>query len=112
MGLLIRDTRIITPVLRNGAPTTGALNAMVMTGAGQYFTEGFEVGTFTEGIVFLITTAHSGTNPTIDVRLQYSPDGKNFIDSGDAIAQVTTTDSMTLKKFTANFGKWVRFGIV
>ena len=42
------------------------------------------------------------------MKLQYSPDGKNWVDSGDSFTQVTTTVSLTLKKLTANFGKYVR----
>ncbi len=112
MALLVRDTRVIIPALRDGAPSIGAMDSMVVTGAGQYFTEAIDVGTFTEGILFLRTTAHSGSGPTNDIRIQYSPDGKNFIDSGDALTQVTTTDSLTLKKLTTNFGKYIRLGMV
>jgi hypothetical protein len=53
MSLLLRDNRIITPALRDGAPTTGALNGLLMNQAGGFFTESIDVGTFTEGIAFL-----------------------------------------------------------
>lgn len=111
MSVLIRDNRIEIPALRDGAPTIGALDAKVMTGAGTYFTEVMDVGTFTEMIAFLLTASISGSSPTLDVRLQYSADGKNFIDSGDAFTQVTTTPGLTIKKITSNFGKYIRWRI-
>lgn len=116
LSLIVKENRIFNLALRDavgGATVNGqALNAFTLTGAGTYFTETFDVGTFTEGILFLLTQAHGGTNPTLDVKLQLSPDGINWIDAGDAFTQVTTTDSLTLKKLTANFGKYARCLIV
>jgi len=56
MALLLRDSRVYTLALRDGAPTTGALNALAMTGDSGYFTEAVDVGTFTEGILFLFVS--------------------------------------------------------
>ena len=106
MSLLVRDSRVYTLALRDTTP--GALNAYTLTGAATYFTETVDVGTFTEGILFLNSFSHSGTNPTLDCKVQYSADKVNWIDSGDAFTQVTTIDSLTLKKLTANFGKYIR----
>ncbi len=115
MGILIRDSIIITPSLHDGAPTTGPLNALVMSNAAGYFTDAIPVGTFTEGIAFIYTTAHSGTNPTLDCDLQYgwldTANQMHWVDSGDSFTQITTAgDGVTsFKKFTANFGKFIRF---
>jgi len=106
MSLLVRDNRVYTLALRDPAPTSGPLNALLMNVAGSWFTESIDVGTFTEGIAFLFV---SGATGTLDVKMQYSPDNIHWIDSGDAFTQVTTTNGLTLKKLTANFGKYVRF---
>lgn len=115
MPLNIRDNRVITLVLRDGAPTIGELNALQMSNAGGYFTEPLDVGTFIEMLGFLLTTAHGGTSPTLDVNLQYSSDKVHWVDSGDSFAQVTTStgDGVVLKKaFTTNFGKYIRFRLL
>lgn len=105
-----RDSVVIIPCLKGDAGLLqGPLKNSALTGgARSYFTEMFEVGSYVELIGFLITTAHSGTNPTLDVKFQWSPDKKTWIDEGDAFTQVTTTDSMTYKRVTANFGKYMR----
>lgn len=111
MSLSVRDNRILTPALRDGAPTPGPLDALVMTGAGGKFTESMDVGTFTEGIIFLLTAGKGGTSPTLDVNMQYSADQRNWIDSGDAVAQATD-NGLLIKKMTANFGKYIRFRLL
>lgn len=114
-GLTFVDNRIETPALRDGAPTIGPLNAMVMTGAAGYFTEPIDVGTFKEAIAFLYTTAHGGNAPTLDIDIQYGfLDNNNqyhWLDSGDSFVQTTTTGDgvVIIKKLTANFGKFIRF---
>lgn len=110
MSLLVRDNRVITPALRDGMPTTGAISGMVVSSVMSGFTEVIDVGTFTEGIVFLLTSGKAGTNPTLDVDLQYSHDGKNFVDSGDSFTQIAA-NGLFFKKFTANFGKYIRFRV-
>jgi hypothetical protein len=117
MGLLIRDTRVITPSLRDAAPTSGPLNALVMNNAAGYFTEAIDVGTFTEAIAMLYTTAQGGSNPTLDCDLQYgwldTNNQYHWVDSGDSFTQIVgsaATNGVTyFKKFTANFGKYIRF---
>lgn len=114
-GLAYVDNRILTPALRDGATTIGPLNALIMTGAGSYFTEPIDVGTVKEAIAFLYTTAHSGSSPTLDIDIQYgfldSNNQYHWLDSGDSFVQVTTSgDGVTsIKKLTANFGKFIRF---
>lgn len=114
MALLVRDNRIITLTLRDGAPTIGALDGLVMSNAAGYFTESVDVGTFTEGIAFLTTTAHGGSSPTLDVKFQGSADQKHWSDLSDAFTQITTTgDGVTaVKRLTANFGKYIRASLV
>lgn len=114
MSLFVRDNRVVTAVLRDGAPTAAALDELVMANAGGYFTQSIDVGTFTEGIAFLYTTDQGGTSPTLDVNLQYSHDGKHFADSGDSFAQITTGGNgiTYFKKFAGNFGKYIRFRVL
>lgn len=110
--IIARDSVAIVPVIRDGAQAGQPLASLELSGAGQIFTEMFDVGRYVELIGFIYVTAHSGTNPTLDIRFQFSHDGKHFTDSGDAFTQVTTTDSLTFKRVTANFGKYMRLGIV
>lgn len=117
MGLFIRDHATIRPVLRDGAPTAGVLEALQMTGAGTYFTEEIPVGTFTELLGFVLTTAHAGSSPTLDITLQYgfrtvADNQAHWIDSADSFTQITTTDGISKKQFTANFGRRIRFKII
>ena len=106
MSLLLRDNRVFTLALRDVQPPN-ALNAYQLNNVGTYFTEILDVGTFTEGILFLIAANSVGTNPTLDCKVQYSPDKINWIDSGDSFTQITSNGS-ALKKLTSNFGKYVR----
>lgn len=108
------DNRIIIPTLKDGAPTIGNLTALVMTGQGSYDTEVMDLGAYSEILGFLKTTASGGTNPTLDIKLQYSSDGVTFIDSGEKFDQLTTgSDGRTFfKKFSGGFGKFVRFRIL
>lgn len=113
--MLIRDNRIITPVLRD-APT-GAISDLVITGAGGKFTEPIDVGTFVELMGIANITANSGTNPTLDINLQYGYKNETtgqfyWVDSGDAFTQITTTNGLTIKKFAAGFGKYIRFRLL
>lgn len=110
MSLSVRDNRIYTPALRDKMPTSGPISAMVISSVMSGFTEAMDVGTFTEGIAFILTASKAGTSPTIDCNLQYSMDGKNFVDSGDAFTQITD-NGLAFKKFSANFGKFIRFRI-
>ena len=109
MSLLVRDNIIIRPVLRDGFP--GEITNLVITNAAGYFTEPIDVGTFTEGIIFVNAAAKGGTTPTLDVNMQYSADKLNWIDSGDAVAQITA-NGLSIKKLTANFGKYIRFRLL
>jgi hypothetical protein len=111
--LYVRDNRIITPWLKDGAPTAGRLEALAMSGASGYFTEPIDVGTFIEGIIMFNLSSKTGTAPTLDCDLQYGyQDDKgnfHFVDSGDSITQMTD-NGMSIKKVT-NFGKWIRFRV-
>ena len=110
--LASRDNTIIVPALKSDAGAAqGPISGTTLVGPRSFFTEVMDVGAFIELIAFLNVTSHSGTNPTLDVTLQCSPDKLEWINIGDAFTQVDTTDSLTLKKITANFGKYVRFRI-
>lgn len=90
----------------------GTLTGVVLGGAtGTIYTEKQDVGGYEELINFLSVTAQSGTTPTLDVTQQLSPDGLVWTD-GDAFTQVTTATAQTLKRTTANFGKYMRYKIV
>src|SRR4051812_37917406 len=103
MGLP-RDCSVLKLAMQEaGTPLT----AITLNSVRAYFTEAIDVGQYQELISFLNVTANSGS-PTLDVKFQLSPDGINWIDAGDAFTQVTTTNSLTLKKLTANFGKYLR----
>ena len=109
MGLIFIDNRVETIALRDGAPTTGAISNMHITGSGVKFSEVMDVGTFKELILFVnVTTFTSGT---LDCILQLSPDGKTFSDvSTDKITQVTSlATGYQWVKITSNFGKYIRF---
>lgn len=61
-----------------------------------------------EAIVILDSEAGSGTNPTLDVKLQESSDNSTFTDiSGKAFTQVT--DSASLQKLTINTNDTERY---
>lgn len=107
--LYIRDNIVITPALRDGMPTAGPISALVISSVMGGFTEVIDVGTFVEGIAFIKTTSSSGS-PTLDCDLQYSMDGKQFVDSGDSFTQITT-NGLFFKKFSTNFGKYIRFRV-
>lgn len=97
--MLSRDSAILD-ILNKGNKVTSI--------AASFNSDPIDLGSFLEAILFLPVTAHSGTTPTLDAKIQYSPDKVNWVDSGDAATQVTTTDATTFKKLSANFGKWVR----
>lgn len=109
MSLLVRDNRIIVPALRDGMPTTGAITGMTLSTNVGGFTEVMDVGTFTEAIVFAQTSSKVGS-PTLDIDIQYSADGKNFVDSGDSFTQITAA-GLFFKKLTVNFGKYIRLRV-
>jgi hypothetical protein len=85
----------------------------VITGTG--FTEAIDVGTFTEGMAFLLANSSTGTSPTLDCDVQYGFQDTNgqwhFVNSGDSFTQITANTGATpaVKKLTANFGKYIRF---
>lgn len=97
--MLSRDCAILD-ILNAGQKVTSI--------AASFNSDPIDLGSFIEAILFLPVTAHAGTTPTLDAKIQYSSDKINWADSGDAATQVTTTNSLTFKKLTANFGKWVR----
>ncbi len=101
--LIQRHTDVITPTYQGAF-----MKAQVLTGAGAYNTDAIDVSSFIELLLFINLTAESGTTPTLDCKLQYSPDNTNWVDSGDSFTQMNTTTGVFLKKASAIFGKYVR----
>ena len=75
-------------------------------------TDAIAVGKFGEILAFATCSAKTGTSPTMDIKMQVSPDAEAasplWFDSADAFAQFTDNGSK-FKALTANFGKWIRF---
>lgn len=93
----------------------GPLNGVTINGDANgdtVYSDPIDMSYYDEAIAFLNVTDHDGTTPTLDVSFEVSPDGVTWMASGDAFAQVETTDAMILKRLTANFGKWVRAKLV
>jgi len=109
MSLYLRDNIVITPRLRDGMPTTGAITNMTLSNNMSGFTEVMDVGTYTEGMVFIQAGSKSGS-PTLDCNIQYSMDKVNFVDSGDSFTQITA-NGLFFKKLTANFGRYIRLRV-
>lgn len=82
------------------------------SGAGTINSDPLDLGNFTEGIVFINSTAHSGTTPTLDCKIQYgvkNADGSySWVDSGDSFTQITTTNGLFFKKLSSIFGRYIR----
>lgn len=111
-GVFLRSNAQLTPRVASGTEAGSLIDALVMTGAAGRFTEAIEVGTFTEGIAFIKTASKTGTSPTVDCDLQIGfKDSNNAIqwkDSGDSFTQITD-NGVGFKRFTANFGLYIRF---
>ncbi len=101
--LLQRHTDVIIPTYQGGF-----MKSQALTGAGSYVTDSIDVSSYIELIIFINLIAQSGTTPTLDCKLQYSPDGVNWIDSGDTFTQMNTVTGLFLKKASSIFGKYVR----
>lgn len=95
----VRDTALLNPTISDQPITS-------LTASSN--TDPIDLGNFVEAIVFLNVTAHSGTTPTLDCKIQYSPDGSNWVDSGDSFTQITTTNGVFFKKLSTIFGRYVR----
>ena len=91
----------------NGGKGGLLAEAKIDTGA-AYNSELIDVSSYIEMIAFLTTHDVVGESGTLDVKFQLSPDGVNWVDAGDAFTQVTTGEVTTIKKLTANFGKFLR----
>lgn len=84
---------IVEPILQSAARTASG-NSNV-----------FSSGDYDDAQVFLDITAVSGTTPTLDVTIQYSPDGTRWF-THTAFAQKTTTDKDS--KQISGLGKSMR----
>ncbi len=90
----------------------GVLSAVWVGGAtGTIYSDVLDVGRFEELMALLNVLSHIGAGGTLDVTIQISADGITWTD-GDAMTQVTTADTQTIKRATAGIGKYVRVKIV
>lgn len=95
-----------------GGPVTAVdLEEVDLGDDDTFYTEKIDVSQYTELIAFLNVTAKANDTGTLDIKFQISPDGQNWVDSGDALAQVTDTLGVTFKRMTANFGQYIRAAI-
>lgn len=65
----------------------------------------YEVGEFIEGRAFLDITAVSGTNPTLDVTIQDSPDDSVWYDHTSFAQQTVATN---VAQSLTTFGSYIR----
>lgn len=86
---------VVDEILASAARTTSGTNS------------GFNKNDLHEGLMLLDVTAVSGTNPTLNVKVQTSPDNANWFDlPNGAFTQLTAAGKQALK--TDNFGKYIR----
>lgn len=67
------------------------------------------VGGFTEVLVYLtVANAPTGTSPTLDVKVQYSPDGNTWFDgASSSFTQITGASTPNVLKLTS-IGEYIR----
>lgn len=107
IALVRVGTYITVSAATLGGGSGGTLEKLTLDTGATYYTDIFDMSQYTEAIAFLVVRSHVGSGGTLDVKFQLSPDGENWID-GDAFAQVTTVDSVTIKRLTDIFGKYMR----
>ena len=83
-------TRTQAP-MTDSAPTYAPT---VLTATGQSMT--IDVDEYTEGLLFVSTTAVSGTTPSLTFALQTSPDGVLWAPIGPAIVAITAAGTVAL----------------
>jgi hypothetical protein len=83
------------------------LSSATYTAATAY-SSGFNVGAYSEGIIFVNVDTETGTS-TLDITIQYSPDNSTYYDH-TAITQITATGQYDQQ--ITNFGKYVRIKYV
>lgn len=90
------------PDRRTKKITLASSAARTANGAGS----AFDVGRFTEGLLFVEVTATAGTNPTLDLDLETGPadDDLGYIHTEPA--QITAAGKTLVK--LSNLGRWVR----
>ena len=103
----VRDNPIIK-VTSQGQPLTNVSTGVVTS-------DPIDMREFVEAIAFINMTAQTGTTPTLDCKIQYSPDydpsnptAGNWVDSLDTFTQMNTSTGVFFKKLSANFGRFIR----
>lgn len=77
-------------------------------------TEGtsYKMGGFIELLLFARVSAVTGTDPTLDIKVQFSPDNINWIDAGQNFTQFDdTVGAIQFLRITSPFGEYVRVHI-
>lgn len=72
--------------------------------------EPYEVGWAKEAIVFARTLIDCDDHP-LEARIQFSPDGMRWIDSGDTINIPHSSNEIEMARFS-HFGNWIRLRVV
>jgi len=104
----VRDN-VILNITSGGNPITTVSTANVTS-------DPIDVREFIEAIAFINMTAQTGTAPTLDCKIQYSPNYDpaipskpgNWVDSGDTFTQMNTATGVFFEKLSANFGRFIR----
>jgi len=65
-----------------------------------------DAGQFPSVVAYMNVTAITGTTPTANVKLQDSPDGADWYDTGVAFAQVTVAGKQRI--IVSNVGQYIR----
>ena len=68
----------------------------------------YHVARYTEGVLYVSTEAKSGTTPTLDVKVQTSPDNSTWYDLTNATITQFNDELADRLVEVSNFGKWVR----
>jgi hypothetical protein len=71
----------------------------------------FRVDDVKEALLFILVSAKEGTNPTLDITIQTSPEDIDTPSPRDAFVLdnvLTITDVVNQVQKISNFGKWIR----
>lgn len=84
---------------------TNSDDDVTATGAGTWIT----ASRFREAVLWVTTGTVTGTNPTLDVKLQSSPDKTAVADiASGAVAQLTTSTESGLIAVDGGLGEYIR----
>lgn len=84
--------------------------SLTATDSGTTNTSSLNIGEYNEGMVLVNYTAESGTNPTLDITAQTSPDNSTWFNMADSFTQMSAIGKQVIEM--SNFGKYIRFALV